>query len=274
MSFFKGAHRLPTVVATVVGTLAATLILAAPAAATTGTYVRLAQLTADTAGWELAIVSIGDPNRGLTVGGGPFGTVSEYVNVQPGDYVIGLQPVPNGDSAQLAGALTATAGSAYTVVAVGDAAQRRLQVLTDDLSSPGPGQAKVRVLGAVAAEPVQVSVAGQALPPLRAGEASGYVAVPAGAVPLGVGATELPLSLRAGEIGTVVIAAANGGFTAELHRDAAAPATVPAGAVGAGPGGVDHDRSGVVAMVGLAVACLGAAALLRRRRRVGLRSDR
>lgn len=127
--------------------LAPLLLLATPAAAATGTYVRFAQLAADMPGTELVVSSLADPDRSLTIGGGLPGQISEYRRVEPGDYVLAVRPTGATDTVLVQAALRADVRSSYTVLA-GLESGPALRVVTDDLTPAAAGAARVRVVDA------------------------------------------------------------------------------------------------------------------------------
>ena len=180
--------QLPALVAsTALALLAAALLLAAPAFASTGTYVRLAQLTPDMAGSDLVLSSVSDPQRSVTIPGVEYGALSDYRLVQPGDYVVGITPEGLHRQPAVSLTLNAMAGDSYTLAAVGQAAnQTGLSVLTDDLAPPEPGNAKLRVIGAAPNAPMLDvrGPGGDVAVGLPYAGASGYRNLPAGTVTL------------------------------------------------------------------------------------------
>jgi hypothetical protein len=204
-----------------------------------------------------------------------YGGVSEFRDLAPGAYAVSLRAA--GAERSTPPALTTRvdlpADGARTVAITGRFADLSLEVLTDDLTAPPAGSARVRVLSA-AGEPVDVSLAGG--PPLatglRSGAAGAPVVVPAGPATLRVEGAELTVDLAAGSVVTVVVlAAADGGLTLKVVVDAVAPARVPVGAVeaGSGPG---TPLVGLLAagLLGTGFLVAVAVAVLRDRRRLVL----
>lgn len=255
------------------------LLSAAPAAAAGGTYVRLAQLTPDLAGTELVLSSVSDPQRGVTIGGVAYGALSDYRLIQPGDYVVGIQPAGGGGPQLVSTTLNATAGAAYTLAAVGGKTESGLSVFTDDLTPPGAGQGKVRIIDAAPPEPV-LDVHGPGGEPFAlgvpCGAASDYRTLPAGPTVLTVGrpggpTVDLPVAVAANQVASVVLVDRGGTIAAEVRVDAQGPVAIPPGPMKAGGGGAAGDRPGTTVGVftfgALAAGAAALSALLSRRTR-------
>jgi hypothetical protein len=154
--------------------------------------------------------------------------------------------------------LDVPAGSARTVAVTGMFADLSLQPMTDDLSSPPDGSARVRVLAAASGVPsVDLHLdGGPALATgLRFGEAGDSVDVPAGPGSITVAGAPVPVDLRAGSIDTVlVLDAPGGGATVRVVQDAVGPALTPVGAVEAGGGGTAGPRSPLLVAAGAVTA--------------------
>ena len=280
-----GSHRaasrisqLPALVAsTALALLAAALLMAAPAFAATGTYVRLAQLTPDMAGSDLVLSSVSDPQRSVTIPGVEYGALSDYQLVQPGDYVVGITPEGATGTPAVSLTLNAMAGASYTLAAVGRAAnQNGLSVLTDDLAPPEPGNAKLRVIGAAPNAPVLDvrGPGGDVAVGLPYAGASGYRNLPAGTVSLVVGppggsTVDIPVTLAPNQVVSLVLVDRGGAIAADPTVDAEGPSRIPPGPVKAGFGGAapgqPGESAGVITFGMLAVAAAALAAGLSRR---------
>lgn len=277
-----GAHRAalrstfgPTLVAaTALALLASALLLAAPAFAATGTYVRLAQLTGDMAGTDLVLSSASDPGRSVTIPGEQYGGLSEYRLVQPGDYVVGMVPAGGGGTPAVSLTLNAMSGTSYTLAAVDRSANPAgLSVLTDDLTPPPAGQAKLRVIGGAPGSPVLDvrGPAGDVAIGLPYAGASGYRDLPSGPTTLTVGSpggptVQLPVDLSPNQVASAVLVDRDGTLAADVRVDAEGPTRVPPGAIKAGYGGAaPTDVTGVLTFGLLAAAAAAAAVVLGRR---------
>jgi hypothetical protein len=171
------------------------------------------------------------------------------------------------------------AGGARTVALSGSLADLSLTVLPDDLSAPGPGSARVRVLAAAAGAPTvdAVRTEGPALARnLAFGSAGAPTTVPAGASTVRVDAgtgepIELPLVLPAGSVTSLlVLDRPDGGLTLRPVVDAAGPAAVPIGPVPAGAGGTAGRGSALPALALAGGSSIVALACMRGRRRAAL----
>ena len=116
---------------------------AAPAAASNGTYLRLAHLDDQMAAGELVVSSVADPGRQIRIPAGPeYGGLSEYQPIEPAADVISVRAARDGRAVAARAGLDVMAGSAYTLATVGArAGERGLRVFVDDLSAPHPARA-------------------------------------------------------------------------------------------------------------------------------------
>jgi hypothetical protein len=282
---FMGLHHQPSsaprsrprafAVATLVATLTALLLIPVAlssgprAAAATGTYLRLAQLTDAMPDTELVISSVADPRSSITIAGMGYGSLSAYRRVEPGDYVVAVRPKGSDQPPLVSSTLNAMVGTSYTLGAVGDKEPSGLKIFTDDLTPPAAGQAKIRVIDAAPSAPV-LDVRGPGDTPLALGLAHGtaspYREVPAGALVLAAGApgapaTQLPVTVAPNQVVSVVLLSSGDAITTRVQVDAEGPTTVPPGAVDAGYGGAAGERPGA-ATGAVALAVLAAAATL------------
>lgn len=103
---------------------------------------------------RVAHLSPNAPNVDVSVDGSlvledvPFGAVSAYLEVPPGERDVEITPAGDAETAVFDGAVSVHAAAAYTVAAIGelgeeaDAAFEPL-ILADDLSAPGDGNARL-----------------------------------------------------------------------------------------------------------------------------------
>ena len=209
-----------------------------------------------------------------------YGAIGSYRKLTPGSYAVSVRAA--GTGARTPPALSIRVeippGGARTVALRGSFADLSLTVLTDDLTAPAPGSARVRVLAAAAGAPTvdAVRTGGPALArDLPFGSAAAPIAVPAGPatvqVSAGAGPTaDVPLDLSAGSITSLlVLDGPDGGLTLRPVVDATGPAAVPVGPVAAGAGGTANPGTALPA-VALAAGSLALLASLRGRRRAVL----
>ena len=248
---------------------------ATPAAASNGTYLRLAHLDDQMAAGELVVSSVADPGRQIRIPGPEYGGLSEYQPIEPGSYVISVRAAGTDGPSLLSTSLDVMAGSAYTLATVGArAGERGLRVFVDDLSAPPPGQGRLRVINA-AAPTVDARTAQEPIAAgLPRGEVSEYRTVPAGTTTLAVvGAgrpsTDLAVTVEPNQVVSVVLVDRDGAVAARPRIDAGGPPAVPPGPVHAGFGGAAGDRPaggpGVVVFLMLTVGAAAVSTHLARR---------
>lgn len=219
-----------------------------PAAADT-TYLRLAHLSPDTPAVDVYVASVADPGTSMIVlRGVAYGALSEYQVVPGGQYTVSMRPAGAAESTPpvIATTLDATAGSAYTVAGVGTFAELGLTVLTDDLSLPPDGQGRARVIQAAASTPtLDITVQGGMTlgRDVEFATTTPYSDVAAGPWVLQVSAgdqaiAELPITVDAGSVYSVLILDTPTGVSAVMQVDATAAGVVPAGGVETGGGGL------------------------------------
>jgi hypothetical protein len=223
-------------------------------------------------------------NDDKVLSGVEYKTVSEYLELPAGSYDLAVRPAGAAASSDPVIEATAdvAASKAYTVAAVGALADIEGKIFPDDLSAPGSGKAKVRVIHAAPEVPA-VDVAVKGGPTLFEGaefpSATDYAEVAAGTYPVQVKAAgtddvllEASLPVKAGTIYSVA-AVGGAGKDAELLPivDATGMGQMPGGGVATGAGGTAPGTTvpGLSLVLAgaavLAMAGLGASVLLRRR---------
>jgi hypothetical protein len=229
--------------------------------------VRIAHLSPDSPPVDVALTPAPaggpatDPGTGVARALG-YGEVGGYRELSPGSYAVSVRPA--GTSPATAPGLSlrveVPSGGVRTLALAGAFADLALLPLTDDLSAPAGGTARVRVLAAAAGAPtVDVTVEGG--PTLAAGlpftAASAPTAVPAGPVRVRLTAddrdTTVPLDLVAGTVvSLLVLDSPDGGLTARAVLDATALDQTAPGPTGVVPlGGVAAGGRPVAAPEGL-----------------------
>ena len=207
--------------------------------------LRLAHLSPDTPAVDVYVDSVSDPDEGITLPGVDYGTISDYQAVAPGTYAVSMRTAGAApDSPPVLSTTVEVAGdSARTVAGLGTFADLGLSVLDDDLATPPPGQARVRLISAAASAPsIDVSVGGTSVASgLDFAGVSDYVDVPSGATSLqvtsGGAPTALPVDLAAGSVYSLLVLDGASGLTVQTAVDAASPGVVPVGGVETGAGG-------------------------------------
>jgi hypothetical protein len=251
---------------------------AAPAQAAGTAYVRLAHLSPDTPNVDVYLDSQSHAIPEQVFRGVGYGIMSGYLKLPPGGYTVAMRPsgAPKSQKPVLTTQVSVDAGEAYTVAGVGKYAGLGLKVLTDDLSLPAQGQAKVRVIQAS----LNVPVLGLNMPdgsPIASNVAfattTDYQLVTPGTWKLvlkpsdGRASTEVDADLGEGNVYTLLVLDANKGLKTELKTDATRSGGVPAGAVATGAGGTSGPPWALIAgVVLLLVVAAGAVWLIIRRR--------
>jgi hypothetical protein len=264
-------------VAVVVSALTVALAGAVPAAAEQQqSFLRLAHLSPDTPQVDVYLTAFGRPDFHERINGVGYGVVSEYQTVQPGEYTIAMRPTGADPATKpvISTTLTAQKGRAYTVAGLGSFSDLALKVLNDEISLPPAGQARMRVVNAAPhAGDLSIKRAGTAVIERTAfGDASSYVYVPAGATrltvaPVEASPTNLPVTLKAGGVYTVLVLEQSGALSAAVRQDAMGAAVVPHGAIETGLGAPASRDTGLMLVLLIAAAAGGGALVVTTRRR-------
>jgi len=219
------------------------VLLPATAAAATGTYLRLAHLSPDTPNVDVTVT--GFTGRTYQLTGVGYGAVSTYQTVDPGTYTVQMRASADPSAAPLlTGTVRAEQGRAYTAAVLGPQAGASITLLTDDLTRPGPGNARVRVLqGAQTAGSVTATWHGEPMTgPVAFATATPYVTAPAGRGTIDLAPTNgapftLPVDLAAGGVYTVIVVQRGGGLAGQVQTDALGGGAAPTGGIETGFGG-------------------------------------
>jgi hypothetical protein len=286
-------HIIHIIAATVAIAIGAGLALfgAVPAAGDTAVgYVRLAHLSPDTPEVDVYLDKIGDASFTEQVfhhiG---YGASSKYLALPVGTYSVAMRAgnSPASSPPVITTEVTVAEGAAYTVAGVGRFSGLGLKVLTDDLSRPTGGKAKVRVIQASVKSPViDVSLPdGTSIGDnIAFASTTAYQIVPPGTwtlllqpKPAGPRAT-LSAPLAAGSVYSLLVIDGANGLLLTLLNDASGGSVAPDGGVEAGAGGEAAHRDtggpnrlpwiggGAVLLAGLVVLALRLRMLARRRR--------
>jgi hypothetical protein len=130
-------------------------------------------------------------NGNIVFQGLPFKGFTEYTPVPPGTYTFSVNVSGTSTTAITGGPYTLAGGTAYTFFALGKLADGNLQIMGagDDVTSPGMGMAKIRVVHGASKAPNVDVYATTPYAPLTGPAAltnvpfplaSGYLSVPAG----------------------------------------------------------------------------------------------
>ena len=242
-------------------------------------YIRLAHFSPNTPAVDVYLYSFGNPSAQLVLHHVSYGTVSPFEPVSAGEYTVAMRAAgaAPGSKPVLSTAVSIAAGHAYTVAGVGPAAGIRLEVISDELTTP-PGKALVRIIQAsMQQDVVTVTVGGHELVTnLKFANATPFIAVAPGTWSVkATGSTEsvtATIALAAGTIHTIVVLDEPGKLALDNLLDAAGSNVAPAGGPQAGFGGT-APRPGATlvpwaaaTIAGLAISVSGTVMLMRRRR--------
>jgi Domain of unknown function (DUF4397) len=211
-------------------------------------YVRLAHLSPDTPKVDVYVSKVGDTAPPQVFEHVGYGIMTSYMPLPVGTYAVAMRTegAPASSPPVLTTQVTVAEGGAYTVAGVGKFAGLGLKVLTDDLSRPAAGQAKVRVIQASVNAPVlDVELTDGTLVAKGATFASttDYRIVNPGTWTLRLRpngssvATTLGADLAAGSVYSLLVLDGPNGLALQLRADARGGANVPDGGIDAGGGG-------------------------------------
>jgi hypothetical protein len=245
-----GLGRRLVVFAAVTGLVGGPVTLAAPAApaalasaANTG-LVRCADLSPGTP-QDVYLYPFGDPQHPIVLKHQGYGTVTEYMPVAAGQYTLAMRPVgaPASSPPSVSASFMVSAGSNYTLAAIGPASARQLKVLQDQMPGAAGAKVLVRVIQASLKQPqVTVSVGSDTLArDLAFGSATPYHSVPPNMPTVTFTApgahTAMPVTFTAGSVHTLVVLDGNAGLRIDNLTDAAGTMKMPKGSAATGLGG-------------------------------------
>src|ERR1700677_5103698 len=158
MKHLRNIGRVAQLLVAAVLLLATPAVSAAAAAGGAGTagsgtdasgtaWIRLAHLSPNTPAVDVYLYSFGNPDTRIVLHHVAYGDVSGYLAVPGGEYSVAMRAAgaPANSQPVLSSSTRVSAGTAYTVLAVGQRAGLRLRIFRDDLTTP-PGMALVRVV--------------------------------------------------------------------------------------------------------------------------------
>ena len=216
-----------------------------PGAAADQGSVRCANLSPGTPE-NIYLYPFGDPMHPTVLMHDGYGRVSSYMPVKAGQYTVAMRPAGASSSSppSVSTSFMVSAGTNYTVASIGSAADRKLDVLTDQMAGQAGSQALVRVIQASLTQPkVTVSVGGDTLASrLTFGSATSYQAVAPGTPVVTFtapgGRAAKPVRLAAGSVHTIVVLDASGSkLKIDSLTDAAGSQDTPKGGAATGMGG-------------------------------------
>jgi hypothetical protein len=285
MRLLRPGARLVTIAALLAGTAAlvaapssAAFAASTPAAAQDG-WVRIAHLSPVAPAMDMYLYTFSDPGHATVLRDVSYGEVSAYMAVSPGQYTVAMRGfgAPASSRPALSTTFMVSAGTAYTVAALGPDPGLRVAVLEDQIDPPA-GQALVRVFQASLKEPrVTVSYGPDVLArQLTFGSATSYVAVSPGTRTVQFTAAgeqaAMPVDLAANTIHTIVVLDDSSGLKIDTLTDGVGSQLMPKGGANTGFGGTAPRLPGSPApwlltiAVGALLTIAGFASLRRSRR--------
>jgi hypothetical protein len=268
------------------GIAGATAGSASTSTATGKAWVRVAHLVPGLGAARIDLKPAGG-GQNLSVEMSPsakYGDVTKYQRLVPGTYTVLVSDSdsPASSAPMLSRSLTIAGGKAYTLAVLGTSKAPRLATLSDDLTPPVAGKARVRVLPAASQAP-QVTIKAEGGPTIVdnavLGQASAYAAVPAGTWHLtadtstGMQVTD-SIKVASGSVYTLVLLDGTSGKPSlSLITDAAGTTSAPKGGAATGEGGTATDivnagpnATWLVMLVMVGSALLVGSAVVARRR--------
>jgi len=235
-----------TMIAAVLGCLASVAAPAASAATAPATgWVRCANLSPGNPAVDIYLLAFGNSGHPTVLRHVSYGEVSSYMAVSAGQYSVAMRPVgaPASSPPVVSTNFMVSAGTNYTVVSLGPAAARRIEVLRDQMAAP-KGSASIRVIQAsLKQDQVTVSYGGVVLAQqLAFGAVTAYMSVPPGTNSVTFSAsgrqTSMSVTLTVGSVHTIVVLDSSAGLKDDNLTDAAGSADAPMGGAATGFGGM------------------------------------
>ena len=239
----KSAARLAAAV-TLAVTMLALAVPAASARTTADGWIRLAHLSPSTAAVDVYLYPLEGSTTKPVLRHVSYGSVSQFQSVAAGTYAVAMLPAGAAASTTplVSGSVKVAPGDAYTVAVLGSAAKLRLSVFTDPQKTP-TGSALVQIIQ-TSLQQKTVSVTAGSTPlavNLASGNATGFVAAPAGTWPVtATGPTQnasQKVSLVADTVHTLVILDGQHGLAIDDLVNAAGSTVMPKFGVQTGFGG-------------------------------------
>ena len=277
---FARLAAITTLLGAAAGLVAATTpaASAAPAASQDG-WVRIAHLSPQAPAMDMYLYPFGDPTHPVVLRDVTYGDVSAYLAVAPGQYSVAMRGfgAPASSTPALTSSFMISAQGAFTVAALGPDPGLRVEVLKDQLTTPG-GHALVRVMQASLKEHlVSVSYGPDVLAhQLAFGLATSYVTVSPGKQTVHFTASDehaaASVDLAGDSSTTIVVLDGSAGLKVDAVTDSVGSRVLPAGGANTGFGGTAAHPAGSPApwlatiVAGILVTAAGAFALRRPRR--------
>jgi Domain of unknown function (DUF4397) len=237
--------RLTAITTLLAGAVAGTAASSAAAsAATTNGWVRCANLSPGTPAVDIYLYAFGNPEQPTVLRHASYGDVSSYMPVSAGQYTVAMRSAGASASSPpvVSTSFMVSADTNYTVASLGPAAERRLEVLKDEMAAP-KGTALVRVIQASLTQHLVTVGDGHDVlaQGLAFGSVTSYMAVRPGLQTVRFSApgdnTAMSVTLTAGSVHTIVVLDGSSGLKVDVLTDAAGSQVNPYGGAATGLGG-------------------------------------
>jgi hypothetical protein len=209
-------------------------------------WLRLGHLSPDTKSVDVRVSALSGGSTVFELDGVAYGDVSTYQSLPAGSYTVSMVPAgASGSSVPvISETVTISADTATTVAAYGPTADLQVRAFEDDLTQPGSGSARIRLIQAstlTSEVDVSTSTGDSIAQDAKAGSATGYAEIPAGDWSLeltGKGVSDTAeVSVDPGSVTTLfVLDTSSGGLTILPVLDSAAVGAAPDGGVDTGGG--------------------------------------
>lgn len=268
------------VIAAVLGYAASAAAPVASAAVAPATgWVRCANLSPGSQAVDTYLLAFSNSGHPLPPRHVAYGDVSTYRMVGVGEYTVAFRPTGASVSSPpvVSANFMVSAGTSYTLVSLGPATARRIEVLRDQMTASA-GSALVRVIQAsLKQDQVTISDGTDVLAQqLAFGAVTSYASVRPGTQAVTFSAsghqTTMSVTLAAGSVHTIVVLDSASGLKVDTLTDAAGSSAVPAGGAATGFGGMAPRESAGSApwlatlVAGLLLITVGVLGLRRSRR--------
>jgi hypothetical protein len=237
---------------------AATAASLAPTAVEGSTgWLRLGHLSPDTKSVDVRVSALSGGSTQFELEGVKYGDVSTYQSLPAGSYTVSM--VPAGASGSSVPVISETvkieADTATTVAAYGPTDDLQVRAFEDDLTQPGSGSARIRLIQAstITSEVDVTTDTGSSIAKdAKAGSATGYAEIPAGDWTLdleGKGVSDTAdVSVASGSVTTLfVLDTSSGGLTILPVLDSASVGDTPDGGIDTGGGYLASAEAGSAA---------------------------
>ena len=289
MRLLRPGARLATIAALLAGTAAlvaapstaayaTTTGSAAPAASQDG-WVRIAHLSPKAPAMDMYLYTFSNPGHATVLRDVGYGDVSAYMAVSPGQYTVAMRGfgAPSSSAPALSTTFTVSAGTAYTVAALGPDPGLRVAVLQDQMTAPagqgacpgfpglaqgapGDGQLRTGRPGAATSLRLGHLVRGRLTKTFRPCSSRRRMSTP-----------PMPVDLAANTIHTIVVLDDSSGLKIDALTDAVGSQIMPHGGANTGFGGTAPRLPGnpapwlLTITVGALLTMAGSASLRRSR---------